>query len=816
MNLANSAINATTDTSIVMPVSGHSQNQSNCDESTYCQNNNLPGSRKRSHSATDLESGAERSYDVPVKGSGNATNSNDLGFRVHWLDFSDSSTTETTNVSIDPTTVPESPTSDHCKEGAIIVAVRDTIICLKGCGRIRNNNSNQMNEAADGQPSPPTAAAAEQQRIMEIHGYKLHPNSECEFESASWSSWITISLACGDQLHIYSRRKRCSSSNNNNNISNRDSTTSHLPSGGASFEIYAATHREARPTILPDSWRCAVENIAQDYTMRVAEEQKQTRKQREYQQNHLYSTASFFQESVVAVDGYDRVTSAGHITNDTDCASQHSGGYNWSNDGYQIVVCGAKGVGKSTCLRYCMNHLLNVTDAVAVLDADPGQPEYTVPGMLQLTIITTPNLVPPHRHLVQEYNSTSDQQLESRHEISIIEQHYFGSVTTSSDPVTYMQCVSSLLNTYKELWHHSTSNEGETPLPLLINLDGWIKDLGFEILTALIQDTLQPRHVIQISGDSLSKALNLSDVFTNPGRVLHQCLAYNVHRVDITMTTNSTPDVNHKKQSDSEIVETSNSSPVATRLHPSSSSVASRSDYENGLEDSQKGEQPTENLFIGNKITPSTSYIPAAILRDIRLVTYFMTVGIGNDDDTWRDEVDSLWDTVAVSSHGMDDSARCLIGKTLAAARPYAVSIDAIRIRFTVPELCHDIVSEERVLDAINGSLVGLCQIVENPQKQGNVLLPCIGLGLVRSVDLKRRLLFIITPVSTAKVQSVNCLTIGTNVNLPVQCFFRGTHAEAFPYISFLDSNVLDLLGGDPMKSRNNINRRGRSVGGGG
>ena len=44
------------------------------------------------------------------------------------------------------------------------------------------------------------------------------------------------------------------------------------------------------------------------------------------------------------------------------------------------AVCGSKGTGKSTFGRLLLNSLLNTCSEVAWLDADCGQPEFTVPG----------------------------------------------------------------------------------------------------------------------------------------------------------------------------------------------------------------------------------------------------------------------------------------------------------------------------------------------------------------------------------------------------------------------------------------------------
>jgi len=59
-------------------------------------------------------------------------------------------------------------------------------------------------------------------------------------------------------------------------------------------------------------------------------------------------------------------------------SEEHNNCIRLSRDYYtKLVVCGAKGVGKSTCLRYTVNKLLQKFSQIAVIDCDPGQPEFT-------------------------------------------------------------------------------------------------------------------------------------------------------------------------------------------------------------------------------------------------------------------------------------------------------------------------------------------------------------------------------------------------------------------------------------------------------
>jgi len=52
---------------------------------------------------------------------------------------------------------------------------------------------------------------------------------------------------------------------------------------------------------------------------------------------------------------------------------------------------------------------------------------------------------------------------------------------------------------------------------------------------------------------------------------------------------------------------------------------------------------------------------------------------------------------------------------------------------------------------------------------------------------------------------------VGGSLSLPLAMLYRGVYAESFPYLTTLppDSGSAVILGSEPMKSRNNITRRG-------
>ncbi|XP_067096081.1 polynucleotide 5'-hydroxyl-kinase NOL9 [Osmerus mordax] len=117
---------------------------------------------------------------------------------------------------------------------------------------------------------------------------------------------------------------------------------------------------------------------------------------------------------------------------------------------------------------------------------------------------------------------------------------------------------------------------------------------------------------------------------------------------------------------------------------------------------------------------------------------------------------------------------------------PFQVPHSAVALGVT-----HCEVAPKHILYAANASLVGLCCLGERVAgKGGPVLLsqtpvcPCVGLGVLRGVDMARGLYFIITPVAPSVLRQVNCLLLG-GVSLPHALFKDqpGIEGEA-PYLT--------------------------------
>lgn len=184
----------------------------------------------------------------------------------------------------------------------------------------------------------------------------------------------------------------------------------------------------------------------------------------------------------------------------------------WCNDNfstssgrYRLLICGAKGVGKSTCLRFTVNTLLQEHKRIAVLDCDAGQPEFSPPGLLSLTICEAPILSPPYARMVVDNGA---------HAAAC----FYGHNTSKADPVSYLNSLKRLMDVYKRLVHE-TCDGRECKLPLIVNTEGWVKSLGFETLSSLVKDIVMPSQIFQLVSSSKAESFDLGPIQNKDMRV---------------------------------------------------------------------------------------------------------------------------------------------------------------------------------------------------------------------------------------------------------------------------------------------------------
>ncbi|TLD33002.1 hypothetical protein PspLS_00970 [Pyricularia sp. CBS 133598] len=153
-----------------------------------------------------------------------------------------------------------------------------------------------------------------------------------------------------------------------------------------------------------------------------------------------------------------------------------------------ILVCGPKSSGKSTFGRLLANRLVTETNrrndqpkpGVAILDIDPGQPEFGAPGVLSLVYVESPNLQPSFCHPCVSTTGRS----------RIVRSHSIAAISPITNPDHYTECVLDLYTTY--------ATKLRRKCPLVINTCGWVQGTGLNIITELI-DRIRPTEVIYMS-----------------------------------------------------------------------------------------------------------------------------------------------------------------------------------------------------------------------------------------------------------------------------------------------------------------------------
>lgn len=151
------------------------------------------------------------------------------------------------------------------------------------------------------------------------------------------------------------------------------------------------------------------------------------------------------------------------------------------------MVTGPKSSGKSTFGKMLANRMISesipktpggkVGVGLAILDLDPGQPEYGVPGQVSLVQVLEPILGPAFTRPIPVQG------------IRTIRAHSLASISPASDPELYLEAA-------KDLYTHYRNTLGSASL--IVNTPGWIQGTGLDLLVSLIGD-LRPSEVIYMS-----------------------------------------------------------------------------------------------------------------------------------------------------------------------------------------------------------------------------------------------------------------------------------------------------------------------------
>ncbi|KUJ14700.1 uncharacterized protein LY89DRAFT_783791 [Mollisia scopiformis] len=379
-----------------------------------------------------------------------------------------------------------------------------------------------------------------------------------------------------------------------------------------------------------------------------------------------------------------------------------------------IMICGPKSSGKSTFAKLLTNKLLlSRADAfetaiqekqtgVALLDIDPGQPEYSPPGQLALLHIHEPNFGPPFVHPVPGTNSR------------IIHSHSIAALSPSMDTKHYMACAWNLISHYQNL---QLTVPG---CPLIINTPGWVLGTGLEILVELVTRA-KPSSIIYMSLDGPPEVVSsLKDVAKlTPITIVPSQLSEYTTRTAAHLRTMQYLSYFHLNSPSSGIL--SWFGQPLTSIPPWEISYSSENAGILGV--MCYGEQPPPELLVD---TINGSLVAVVVIDDMAAIPGWSETRQDGTEDQHA-EPNKQWSPLAEDS-GMgeleEDSFR-----PRQIHRPLIVSTPKEAIPYFNPAN----------------------PITINPQYSHS-----IGLALVRGIDVTRRRLQVLTPISPNVIQDIN------------------------------------------------------------
>ncbi|CAL8467483.1 g7021 [Coccomyxa elongata] len=389
------------------------------------------------------------------------------------------------------------------------------------------------------------------------------------------------------------------------------------------------------------------------------------------------------------------------------CAAGRSGGR-------AVAVAGAKGTGKTSFARLLANSILNHVPRIAWLDADCGQPEFTVPGLVSLTYVDCPIYGLPHMH-----------------QRAPAQARFVGQLSPERDPIAYRGAVEELLTWHAA--HHAST-------PLIINTCGWIKGLGLDLLADLLQ-TAQPSHVVLLQTANARRNLPAEPFWAagdGPGQV------------------------------------------------PAPASIILQLQAVGQLH--AEGATTTQKA-LGAPAAPKK--LTAAETRSLSwLVWAHDILHLPSSGVRWEA------DTLAAAARG------------LAAHTPYTVRLADVAV-----EVLHVSLPPNQLGYVLNGALVGLCSrshraVTDSLPPAGQEDTVCMGVGIVRAVDMTQGRAYMLAPLDLGSMQKVNVLQVG-RLELPPELLQSGPVVS--PYLSTWSIGTAGT-GAGAIKSRNNLARAAQLV----
>lgn len=398
------------------------------------------------------------------------------------------------------------------------------------------------------------------------------------------------------------------------------------------------------------------------------------------------------------------------------------------------------------------------------METDVGQAEFLPSGFVSLHLVSEQIFGPPYTHL------------------QVPEQaQFWGAITVKSNPAGFLEAARGLLRYYEE----EIKPRG---IPLLVNTQGWVKGLGYEILRSLVA-MVNPTFVVETLALQANKnlAANWSSLSLD-GIALFDIGAFGDNAATEDMDLEEEDPMEEGSENENEVEEALDQKIALSKFLQIPAAP----------QPFQSVSPPLFPPFLRPLLTflfffPSTSRVPSGSpeLRAMSLFQYFAGIvpGLGRPDTSLRithqDVFKIPWDSVGIFIDGERiDPLQCL----------YLLNVSLVGL----------LVDPDRSFESSPGTVAVDGAIYDCPRLLSAAPnCPCVGLGLIRSIDVEKRLFYLVTPLPLELLRPVNGLFRGT-LEVPFGFFQRG-RLENGSYMGVISATG---LGSKVRKPRTNLQRR--------
>lgn len=372
-------------------------------------------------------------------------------------------------------------------------------------------------------------------------------------------------------------------------------------------------------------------------------------------------------------------------------------------DATALAVFGPKGVGKSTLARHCANGIVRARGACAWLDLDCGQPELTAPGMVSLTILRAPLLGPPQTHQASgaEYAGAPSAPLYAG---------FVGDVSPQGDPEAYVRGAVACVRAWADL--------GEDKPPLVVNTSGWVKGLGLELAEEILREV---------------------------GRHCSECHAVNINS---HVASRNVPD-GVKWFIDEDAAPGTN--PTVHAYEVAAASAPAPRSVEIETEETSVDTFDVANATASEEAVKTKD--PRRTANDSRALSWL----------AWARQIIAVCGdkphegALDLDAFEGENEAFAVTAAELMAVAPWRVAFADVTL--CVPR--NDLTARE-ALAAFNGAVVGLLRAPRPSSRGGDAHAECVGLGIVRGVDVETGAFHVLAPCPRSRLRDVAAFALGS------------------------------------------------------